>query len=134
MESQDSWTREIRVVIPVSDVARWNATVPVLQRRLNLFTCDRWTIQFRPRPSRFAQIVPQADLIAPPFTGVSLFPGGLDSLIEAIDQPVAKRIPPLVSHAGEPSVSKALNASQTVKPAKFLKSLVGAPGLEPGTR
>jgi hypothetical protein len=54
MESQDSWTREIRVVIAVSDVARWNATVPVLQRMLNFLTGDRWTIQFRPRPSRFA--------------------------------------------------------------------------------
>jgi hypothetical protein len=108
--------------------------VPVLQRLLNFLTDDRWTIQFRPRPSRFAQIVPQADLIAPPFTSVSLFSGGLDSLIGAIDQVEAKHIPLLVSHAGEPAVSKAQDASQTVKPAKFLKSLVGAPGLEPGTR
>lgn len=106
-ESQDAWTREIRVVVPVSDVARWNATVPVLQRMLNFLTGDRWTLQFRPRPPRFAQIVPQADLIAPPFTGVSLFSGGLDSLIGAIDELEAKRIPLLVSHAGEPAVSKA---------------------------
>lgn len=106
-ESQDAWTREIRVVVPVSDVTRWNAAVPVLQRMLSFLTGDRWTIQFRPRPSKFARIVPQADLIVPPFTGVSLFSGGLDSLIGAIDQLEAKRIPLLVSHAGEPAVSKA---------------------------
>ena len=106
-ESDDAWTREIRVVVPVSDVARWNAAVPVLERMLNFLTGDRWTIQFRSRPARFAQIVPQANLIAPSFTGVSLFSGGLDSLIGAIDQLEAKRAPLLVSHAGEPAVSKA---------------------------
>jgi hypothetical protein len=106
-ESEDAWTREIRIVVPVSDVARWNAAVPVLERMLNFLTGDRWTIQFRPRPARFAQIVPQADLIVPPFDGVSLFSGGLDSLIGAIDQLEAKRVPLLVSHAGEPAVSKA---------------------------
>jgi hypothetical protein len=106
-ESEDAWTREIRVVVPVSDVSRWNAAVRVLERMLNFLTGDRWTIQFRPRPARFAQIVPQADLIVPPFTGVSLFSGGLDSLIGAIDQLEAKRVPLLVSHAGEQAVSKA---------------------------
>src|SRR5271163_4501498 len=25
-ESQDGWTREIRIVVPVSDIARWNST------------------------------------------------------------------------------------------------------------
>jgi hypothetical protein len=106
-ESDDAWTREIRVVVPVSDVARWNAAVPILERMLNFLTGDRWTIQFRSRPVRFAQSVPNANLIAPSFTGVSLFSGGLDSLLGAIDQLEAKRAPLLVSHAGEPAVSKA---------------------------
>jgi hypothetical protein len=108
-ESDDAWTREIRVVVAVSDVARWNLAAPVVERMLNFLTGDRWTIQFRTRPTRFAQIVPQANLIVPPFTGVSLFSGGLDSLIGAIDQLEAERIPLLVSHAGEPAVSKAQN-------------------------
>jgi hypothetical protein len=29
-ESQDTWTREIRLVVPVSDVARWNSSWPIL--------------------------------------------------------------------------------------------------------
>jgi hypothetical protein len=106
-ESEDAWTREIRIVVPVSDVPRWNSAVLVLERMLNFLTGDRWTIQFRPRPARFVQVVPQPDLIVPPFTGVSLFSGGLDSLVGAIDQLEANRVPLLVSHAGEPAVSNA---------------------------
>jgi hypothetical protein len=106
-ESDDAWTREIRVVVAVSDVVRWTGAAPVIERMLNFLTGDRWTIQFRPRPKRFALIVPQANLIVPSFTGVSLFSGGLDSLIGAIDQLEAERVPLLVSHAGEPAVSKA---------------------------
>lgn len=106
-ESDDAWTREIRVVTPVSDVARWSTASPILERMLNFLTGDRWTIQFRARPTRFAQITPQADLIVPSFTGISLFSGGLDSLIGAIEQLEAKCVPLLVSHAGEPAVSKA---------------------------
>ena len=87
-------------IIPVSDVVRWNAAAPILVRMLNFLTGDRWMIQFRARPPRFAPFVPQPDLIVPPFTGVSLFSGGLDSLIGAIDQLETKQVPLLVSHAG----------------------------------
>jgi hypothetical protein len=105
-ESDDAWTREIRLVAPVSDVARWNAAAPLLARMLNFLTGDRWTLQFRPRPTKFRQLVPQVGLIAPPFSLVALFSGGLDSLIGAIDQLEARAVPLLVSHAGEPAVSK----------------------------
>lgn len=105
-ESEDAWTREIRVVVPVSDPAHWSTAAPVLERMLNFLTGDRWTMQFRSRPQNFIQIVPQPDLIVPPFTAVSLFSGGLDSIIGAIDQLEAGGVPLLVSHAGEPAVSK----------------------------
>jgi hypothetical protein len=106
-ESQDAWTREIRIVAPVGDVGRWRSAAPIIERMLHFLTGDRWTMQFRPRPAPFAQIVPQPDLIVPPFTGISLFSGGLDSLIGAIDQLEARQVALLVSHAGEPAVSKA---------------------------
>ena len=82
-QSQDSWTREIRLVVPVSDPARWDAAALTLRRSLDFLTGDRWTIGFRPRPARFATIAQAAppSLIAPPFDSVSLFSGGLDSLI-----------------------------------------------------
>jgi hypothetical protein len=106
-ESDDAWTREIRLVVPVSDVPRWSAAVDVVQRMLNFLTGDRWTVQFRPRPQNFMTHVAQRNLVTPPFTGISLFSGGLDSLIGAVDQLNAGQTPLLVSHAGEPAVSKA---------------------------
>jgi hypothetical protein len=107
-ESQDAWTREIRLVIPVSDPVRWIAATPILTRALNFLTGDKWTVGFRKRPKGFATLVsvvaPQ--LIPAPFDGVSLFSGGLDSLIGAIDTLEAGGTPLLVSHAGEGLVSK----------------------------
>lgn len=107
-ESQDAWTREIRLVVPVSDPARWAAATPTLMRALNFLTGDRWEVGFRKRPKAFKTIVPAAapTLLPPPFDGVSLFSGGLDSLIGAIDALEGKETPLLVSHAGEGLVSK----------------------------
>jgi hypothetical protein len=107
-QSQDSWTREIRLVVPVSDVQRWNANASTLQRALNFLTGDRWSLGFRPRPPRFTAIAPQprTDLLGPPFDAISLFSGGLDSMIGAIDILHVGGVPLLISHAGEGAVSK----------------------------
>jgi hypothetical protein len=107
-ESQDAWTREIRLVVPVSDPGRWTANAGVLTRALNFLTGDKWSVGFRKRPKGFGRLVSSAapSLIAPPFDGVSLFSGGLDSLIGAIDTLEARGVPLLVSHAGEGLVSK----------------------------
>ena len=110
-ESQDGWTREIRIVVPVSDPARWNTAIPLLQRLLNFLTGDRWTIGFRPRPAGFEKAVrnrpPQ--LIPPPFDCLALFSGGLDSLIGAIDSLEQGKTPLLISHAGDGATSGAQN-------------------------
>lgn len=108
-ESQDSWTREIRLVIPVSDLARWTATTTILERMLNFLTGDRWSIGFRVRPPRFSSAVKNRPMIhkKPPFDQVSLFSGGLDSLIGAIDLLEGGSTPLLISHAGEGATSDA---------------------------
>ncbi len=108
-QSQDSWTREIRLVVPVSDVPRWNVASGTLMRALNFLTGDRWSIGFRSRPPRFETIqstVPDP-LIAPTFDTVALFSGGLDSLIGAIDLLETGSSPLLVSHYGEGATSDA---------------------------
>ncbi|MBN8502527.1 MAG: hypothetical protein J0M19_15475, partial [Sphingomonadales bacterium] len=107
-ESQDAWTREIRLVVPVSDPALWAVAAPILVRALNFLTGDKWDVGFRKRAKGYAKLVPAAapDLIPVPFDGVSLFSGGLDSLIGAIDSLSAGETPLLVSHAGEGLVSK----------------------------
>ena len=107
-ESQDAWTREIRLVIPVSDPARWIAAEPIMIRALNFLTGDKWNVGFRKRAKGYAKLVSASTpkLIPAPFDGVSLFSGGLDSLIGAIDILNAGGTPLLVSHAGEGLVSK----------------------------
>lgn len=108
-QSQDSWTREVRLVVPVSDPARWNAAALTLKKALDFLTGDRWTIGFRARPARFAAIAQAAPptLITPPFDSLSLFSGGLDSLIGAIDLLENGATPLLVSHFGEGATSDA---------------------------
>ena len=111
-ESQDGWTRELRLVVPVSDPDRWTAVAPTFERMLNFLTGDRWSLGFRSRPRRFARTVPipPGTLIGPPFTDLALFSGGLDSLIGAIDTLEAGHTPLLISHAGEGSASDAQTA------------------------
>lgn len=109
-QSQDSWTREIRLVVPVSDPNHWQATAGTLTRMLGFLTGDCWTIGFRLRPERFASIVkPSTTLLPSSFDAVSLFSGGLDSLIGAINLLENGRTPLLVSHAGEGATSDAQN-------------------------
>jgi hypothetical protein len=110
-ESQDGWTREIRLVVPVSDPALWRTTTVLLERLLNFLTGDRWSMGFRARPSSFAQTVPDrpAQMIGPGFDSLALFSGGLDSLIGAIDSLHLGQTPLLISHAGDGATSEAQN-------------------------
>lgn len=107
-ESQDGWTRELRLIVPVSDPARWTEAAPILVRMLNFLTGDRWLLNFRARPRHFTRVTPpRVRLIGPPFNDLALFSGGLDSLIGAIDALEAGRTPLLISHAGEGATSDA---------------------------
>lgn len=110
-QSQDSWTREIRLVVPVSDTALWTVAEPVLKKCLDFLTGDRWTIGFRSRAVRFSTIAEPApaSLVAPGFDSVSLFSGGLDSLIGSIDLLENGDTPLLVSHVGESAISDVQN-------------------------
>ncbi len=109
-QSQDSWTREIRLVVPVSDPSRWQAAAETLTRTLGFLTGDRWSIGFRSRPERFVSITTPRDTLLPTtFDALTLFSGGLDSLIGAIDLLDSGRIPLLISHAGEGASSDAQN-------------------------
>lgn len=98
-EAQDFWTREIGLVVPVSDPQRWTQAAPLLVRTLNFLTGDRWALQFRRRPARMKALSfpPEALRTASP-TCVCLFSGGLDSFIGAIDLLAKGERPLLVSH------------------------------------
>ena len=74
-ESQDDWTREIRLVIPVKDVELWQNGKTILERMLSFLTGDLWTIDFRSRPKGFEKIVnpPPAELLGLPFEACPCF-------------------------------------------------------------
>lgn len=108
-ESQDTWTREIRLIVPVHDPVRWDAARPTLERMLRFLTGDHWTFGFRSRPSHFAVLAPRKTTkkMFQSFDSLSLFSGGLDSLIGAIDLLENGKTPLFVSHAAEGATSEA---------------------------
>ena len=105
--SQDGWTREIRIVVPVADPDAWEGTRELLGRMLRFLTGDLWQVGFRPSGEvTLGNLLDGLTMPHRPFERVSLFSGGLDSLIGAIDLLEGGDRPPLfVSHGGEGAVS-----------------------------
>ena len=64
-QSQDSWTREIRLVVPVSDPDLWNSAESILKSLLNFLTGDRWELNFRARPKEFQVLVESTPSLIP---------------------------------------------------------------------
>ena len=125
-ESQDQWTRKFRIVAPVSDTVKWTAATETLERMLNFLTGDIWKVSFRVRPQSFQELVPAHPRGTEParYTDVSLFSGGLDSLIGAIDLLNAGRGPLLVSHAGEGATGHAQRVLFEKLKSEYDESLV----------
>ncbi|MBO9508789.1 Qat anti-phage system QueC-like protein QatC [Thalassospira sp. A3_1] len=84
--SQDGWTREIDLYIPVFDAHKWDPVRKPLAEILRFLTGDRWRLFFRSRYDAKLKFAPvNDDLLEPAYNQVSLFSGGLDSLIGAVD-------------------------------------------------
>jgi hypothetical protein len=98
-ESQDGWTREFDLYLPVSEPDLWQAQHDLIAVMLGFLTGDRWRFIFRARPKDFRRVVPAASQKElKEFSCVSLFSGGLDSFIGAIDLLIAGQHPLLTSH------------------------------------
>lgn len=113
-QAQDSWTREIRIVVPVSSVELWASVAATLELALRFLTGDIWRVGFRPRPKARTKIggsvrIPRGRT-AQKFDGVALFSGGLDSLIGAINLLESGARPLFISHVGEAATSTAQQA------------------------
>lgn len=81
-QSPDGWTREFELTIAVIDPDFWKSQVETIQKTLNFLTTDRWLINFSeggfyPKPPKPEKIF-DADCL-------TLFSGGMDSLIGAIN-------------------------------------------------
>jgi hypothetical protein len=106
-ESQDSWTREMRLVVPVSDPVVWSRSATTLKTLLDFLTGE--------------QIIPAKPTDAPEFRfdKLQLFSGGLDSLIRTIDNLEQGESPLLISHAGDGATSHAQNECLTQLRANY---------------
>ncbi len=103
VSAQDGWTREIFLNIPVSDLVLWSRQVPLITKMLKFLTGDRWMIEFRSRPEKYKYMIPTHLLGTEKmgFDKISLFSGGLDSLIGAINSVESGKTPLFVSHASD---------------------------------
>ncbi len=103
----DRWTRDLAVHLPVSDPAAWGRARPTLVKMLGFLTGDRWQIEFHQR-----QQAAEATLAIPGLgpSAVSLFSGGLDSFVGAIDLLEAGGRVTLVSHYGPGVTAKVQRA------------------------
>lgn len=90
--AHDEWTREITLSIPVQDEALWNSSQLTFERALNFLTGDRWTLSFRAASDGLSVEKPDDALSRP--SKVSLFSGGLDSFVGALD----------IASSGEPAL------------------------------
>lgn len=107
---EDGWTRRITVHVPVNDLEVWQAAADQLGKMLRFLTGDYWSIRFRGRPEKFQKLIKNPEgLNLTDFDSVSLFSGGLDSLIGAIDLIAAGRKPLLVGHYWDGETSSAQN-------------------------
>lgn len=101
-QSQDSWTREITLFLPVCN-DQWEGYKKTLERMLRFLTGDIWTLVFEKRKIEFAEKEKEKHRIDK-YKVASLFSGGMDSLIAAINYMEQGQPTLLVSHAGEPRV------------------------------
>ncbi len=97
---QDSWTREIELEIPVSNVEIWKQQIPTVERMLKFLTGDFWKIALSNREWMFCS-KDEVEKKSNKYDEVSLFSGGMDSLISTINLMENKKNTLLISHAGE---------------------------------
>ncbi|MGX0978752.1 7-cyano-7-deazaguanine synthase in queuosine biosynthesis [Roseovarius sp. MBR-51] len=106
--ADDGWTRMISLSVPVADPDLWRQQQDHLSRMLQFLTGDHWSFTFRDRPDDLQSFTKQPEeMDLTDFTQVSLFSGGLDSLIGAIDLLASGQRPLLVSHYWDGEASSA---------------------------
>lgn len=96
--SEDRWTRGLVVHLPVVNLEVWTKSRDLVQEMLNFLTGDQWEMHFRKHEAYDDWNVASSE--APRVDKVSLFSGGLDSLVGAIDILSERKRVALVSHYG----------------------------------
>jgi 7-cyano-7-deazaguanine synthase in queuosine biosynthesis len=114
-DSQDTWTREIDLYVPVEDPALWSTQSEAIERMLKFLTGDVWYLSFRKRDAKYAKLLKKPDELAlPTVDSVCLFSGGLDSFVGAIDLLANGAKPIFVSHYWDASTSSQKLCAQRI--------------------
>lgn len=95
--AEDGWTREIVLELPVFNFDKWSPLRKMLSQMLDFLTGDRWEIDFVERESFLSEDKERKIK----FDAVSLFSGGMDSLIGTINHLEQNHTVALISHAGD---------------------------------
>lgn len=93
----DNWRRAFEVHLPVCDVQLWQNGKELVESALGFLTGDLWHLDFRQGENALAHVTPPFNW-GPRFDAVSLFSGGLDSFVGAIDLLESGRTPLLIGH------------------------------------
>ncbi len=91
------WSRHLIVSFPVHDLQLWNNVREDFANYLSFLSGDKWEIEFRQNHETREFELPE-NRNPDNFSKVSLFSGGLDSFIGAIDLLASEEKPFLVSH------------------------------------
>jgi hypothetical protein len=118
--AEDSWTRELSIELPVFNLKKWASVGEIFTNMLNFLTGDRWKIFFTQRD----KVLSESSLIAAECDAVSLFSGGMDSLIGTINHLESNHNIALISHAGDAHTKNAQQKLLTEFKDKY-------PGLTP---
>ena len=97
--SQDSWTREISITLPVFNVEKWKSQKGVFAKMLTYLTGDKWDVSFVKRDISLMACEQRIQLSN--FDAATLFSGGMDSLIGTINNLECGKKVALISHAAD---------------------------------
>jgi 7-cyano-7-deazaguanine synthase in queuosine biosynthesis len=92
------WSRHIKLFVPVSAVDDWNTCKSEIESLLSFLSGDRWEIEFRKQAGEQKKFEFPQDTNQSGVQVVSLFSGGMDSFIGAVDLLEDKRKVHFVSH------------------------------------
>lgn len=148
-ESDDAWTRNFRLYVPVLELDKWEKNRSKLETVLNFLSGDKWELVFRERDLLdyeidFEERNFKSDIEKKVYNEICMFSGGLDSFIGVIDLLESEKKNRLfVSHYGggkgtkeyQDSLREKLMSNYTLSESDFYRFYAAAHnGIEDTTR
>jgi hypothetical protein len=124
--SEDNWTREIDIAVPVRDPAMWASHSSLLSRILGTLSGDRWSVSFYSAGRKLRGYLAKmcADLPARSESpSVALFSGGLDSFAGSIDLLTREKVSPIFIGQTDGGNSSTVNELRKLLVEDFAKPI-----------